>query len=109
MRELVSIRRRRKILPAGMTLAANESFPIRDRREHFVHRVHLEKARSSCRSDDSLSRGSERDWATVSICTPKKVMTVDGGDRFSTLVITPRESQRASMLLKVERQAAPAT
>ena len=69
-----------------------------------MHRVCLEKARSSCRSDDSLSGGSERDWATVSICIPKKVMTVDGGDRFSTLVITPRESQRASMLLKVERQ-----
>ena len=62
------------------------------------------RPRSSCRSDDSLSGGSERDWATVSICTPKKVMTVDGGDCFSTLVITPRESQRASMLLKVERQ-----
>ena len=45
----------------GMTLAANESFPIRDRRERFVHRVCLEKARSSCRSDDSLSGGSERD------------------------------------------------
>ena len=40
----------------------------------------------------------------MSICIPKKVMTVDGGDRFSTLVITPRQSQRTSMLLKVERQ-----
>ena len=58
---LVSIRRQRKILLAGMTLAANENFPIRDRRERFVHRVRLEKARSSCRSDDSLSGGSERD------------------------------------------------
>ena len=59
-----------------------------------MHRVCLEKAHSFCRSDDSLSGGSERDWATFSICIPK-VMMVDGGDRFSTLVIIPRESQRA--------------
>ena len=104
MRVLVSIKRRRKILPAKMTLAANDSFPIRDRRERFVHCVRLEKARSSCKSDDSLSGGSERDWATVSICIPKKVMTVDRSDCFSNLVITPRESQRASMLLMLERQ-----
>jgi hypothetical protein len=56
-RVLVSMSLRRKILPAGITLAAKASFPMRERRALLVHFCKVVKVLSSTRRLVSLSCG----------------------------------------------------
>ena len=98
-RVLASMRRRIKILPAGIAFAANASFPIRDRSARFWHFLRIEKAPRSSSKATSFSCGRLATWEMVSSCTPRNVIEVVGGVRFSGLVATPSCWHRCSILL----------
>ena len=98
-RVLASMRRRIKILPAGITFAANASFPIRDRSARFLHFLRIKKAPRSSSKATSFSCGRLATWEMVSSCTPRNVIEVVGGVRFSGLVATPSCWHRCSILL----------
>ena len=92
--ELVSIILRRKVLPAGTTLAAKLRVPIRERSSYFLHRVRVDQQRRAWCMSSSLSWGSRASRASESRRIPKYSRHVVGPSRFSSARGTPRWSQR---------------
>ena len=93
-----------KSLPAGITFAAKASLPISESRFRFVHFSIVEKVCSSCIKALSLSWGRLIVCVMVSTSTPRKVILVVGGVRFSSLVATPSRLHKDSIPVKVVEQ-----
>ena len=83
---LASMRRQKKMRPAGITFAAKASLPMRERSSRLVHLCLERKALRSERREESLSCGTHAIWATVSSSMPKNVMQVVGEVCFSGFV-----------------------
>jgi len=99
---LLSISLHKKVLPAGMTLHANDSLPTVDRTSHFVHFLCL--LRDFCsRACRELSK-SCLCWleiitviATISITIPRNVRRAVGPSTFKGLTGAFSLLQTASM------------
>ena len=90
---LASMRRRKKMRPAGITLVVNAIFPISERSSRLVHFLHSTKADSSCMRRESFSGSTRIVWAAVCSSIPRKVMHEVGSVRFINFVSIPRWSQ----------------
>ena len=76
--------------PAGMALATNESFPIRESRSRFVVRLQWTHIRSSMDSLHSFSGGRQISCCTESNFSPRKVRVVAGPSTLSEVIGNPR-------------------
>ena len=82
-----SVRRLINIRPDGITLEANESFPINESRSLLVH---FFKFDHFCTISDSLSSGNLSDIVCESISIPRNVSLVSGPTIFSGAKGTPK-------------------
>ena len=87
---LVSIILRRNDRPAGTTLAAKLSVPMRDRSSCFLHRVRDDQRCSAWWIFSSLSVGSRASSAVESRSMPRYSRHVVGASSFSSSRGTPR-------------------
>ena len=85
-----SIRHLTNILPGGITLEANESFPIKGKRSLFVHFFKIDHFCIIATRVDNLSSGNLSDIVCESISIPRKVRFVDGPTIFSGASGTPK-------------------
>ena len=76
---------RKKILPAGNTLHAKESFPIVDSNCRFVHLRRGYRLFGSSSTDCFRSTVMLASIVTVSKCMPRNVIDVDGPSIFDVL------------------------
>ena len=84
MRRLINIR------PDGITLEANESFPINESRSLLVHFFKFDHFCSIATRADSLSSGNLSDIVCESISIPRNVSLVSGPTIFSGAKGTPK-------------------
>ena len=73
-----SIKHLIKVLPDGITLAANESLPIRDKSSHFVHFLRPFQNSNICSNSSRFSDGRLTFIVIVSISIPRKTKQVVG-------------------------------
>ena len=78
-----SIKRPMKVLPDGITLAANESLPIRDKCSRFVHFLRPVQKSNNGINSSSFSEGRLTAIVIVSINMPRKTKLVVGPIIFS--------------------------
>ena len=94
---LKSIRRCKKMQPAGTTLQANESLPTRESNWCFVHFFQVLNDCSSSNINDLHSSDMLAVIFSVSITIPKNVILVVGGTTFSSFTGALICWQRVSM------------
>ena len=88
-----SINRRRNRHPAGTTLAANDSLPMKDSSSRFEALRRLSQDCTSSRISASFSCGRESVRASESRRIPRNVIWVDGPSSLSKATGTPKCSQ----------------
>ena len=80
------MKRRRMMWPAGTTLHANDSLPMRESSSRFVHFL---RCTNDCNSSNINDLRSLRYTGCHGICVetiPKKMIWVEGGTTFSALI-----------------------
>ena len=95
---LRSIKRLRKMRPAGMIRQAKLSLPIRERSSLLMHFFRQDQVRSSATSSESLSGGKEHSMRVESISIPRNTRREVGPSSLSGAKGMPRRSAVLTMV-----------